>query len=293
MFYSSIIMKLVEIFIAFVSVFTSICPGNSIKANPVPARAEGTDIRAVSFNLRCTGVGETSVEYRQSLLISQLNEYGADSMGFQEANIEWLLYLKEGLTDYDYVGRTRFDGDVLGEASPVFYRKDKLDLIDYDTFWLSKTPDKVGSKDWGSQNIRVCTWALLENKETKERYVHFNTHLDHISSKAREEQMKVLLSKINEFVDEYPVVLTGDFNDKVGSAMYNEAVAVLTDSRTVAPVTDNKPTYHNYGTKKDLIDFVFVNSSFTPLVYHVIDDQLLGAYLSDHFGIYVDLKFTK
>ena len=290
MFYAGILTKLTELFIAIVTIFTSIYPGAYVKANPMPEMDPQADVRVVSFNLRCTGLGTTSVEYRAPLLSAQLKECDADSMGFQEANLEWLKLLEADLTDYAYVGRTRADGEVLGEASPVFYKKDKYNLLDYGTIWLSKTPDKVGSKDWGSQNIRVCTWALLENKETLQSYVHINTHLDHISQKARLEQMKVLLTKVNEFRENYPVVVTGDFNDYVDSPMYNEAVTVLRDSREIAPVTDNKPTYHNYGTKKELIDFVFVNNKVTPLVYHVIDDQILGAYLSDHFGIYVDLK---
>ena len=74
--------------------------------------------------------------------------------------------------------------------------------------------------------------------------------------------------------------------------MYNIATTALRDSRVTAPVTDDKATYHNYGLTKKLIDFVFVNEKAEPLVYHVIDDKILYAYLSDHFGIYVDLKFN-
>ena len=290
MFYSGIITKLTEVFMTLVALVASFFPSTAVKADPMPERAVGTDIRVVSFNLRCTGLGKTSVEYREPLMIAQLEECGADSMGFQEANLEWLLYLKEDLGDYDYIGVPRTDGDVLGEASPIFYLKDKYDAVESGTFWLSKTPDKIGSRNWGSAYPRVCTWVLLENKETGERYVHFNTHLDHISEKARAEQVKVLLNKINEYIDKYPVVLTGDFNDEIGSEMYNEAVSVLTDCRTAAPVTSDKFTYHNYGSAHDLIDFIFVNSKVTPLVYHVIDNKINDAYLSDHFGLYVDLK---
>lgn len=292
MFYSGFIMKITELFIAFVSLFTFALPKMPVEANPVEAIAQEADVRVVSFNLRCTGTGKTSVEYRQPLLIAQLIETAADSMGFQEANIEWLTYLKKGLSDYDYVGRARTDGDVVGEASPIFYNKTKYDLIDSGTFWLSKHPDKVGSRDWGSSYPRICTWVLLENKETKERYAHFNTHLDHISEKARVGQIGVLLSKIEEFKKDYPVVLTGDFNDNVGSGMYNEAVASLRDCRVIAPVTSDMYTYHDYGKKQELIDFVFVNDKVEPLVYHVIDDKVQDTYLSDHFGIYVDLKFN-
>ncbi len=288
---TTIIKGLIDIFCAVIILISSFTPG-AVKANEVPAIADGADVRIVSFNLRCVGTGNTSVAYRQSLLITQLLEVDADSMGFQEANIEWLTLLKEGLKDYDYVGRTRFDGNFLGEASPVFYKKDKYNLLDSGTFWLSKTPDRVGSKDWGSQNIRVCTYALLENKETGLTYVHMNTHLDHISSLARENQMQVILDRMQNYINEYPVVLTGDFNDGVGSVTYKKATGVFTDARVAAPVTDNTPTYHGYGVTKSLIDFVFINDKVEPLVYHVIDDKLKDVYLSDHYGIYSDLKIN-
>lgn len=292
MFYSEILSKLTELFILLVSAVTMLFPSAVIKANPMPQRASDTDIRVVSFNLRCTGAGKTGVTYREPLLTAQLEECKADSMGFQEANLIWLQKLGEDLSDYDYVGVTRFDGDVLGEANPIFYLKDKYSAVDYGTFWLSKMPSFVGSKSWGSAYPRVCTWVLLENKETKERYIHFNTHLDHISEKARTEQAKVVLSKIKKYIDKYPVVLTGDFNDTVTSDMYKEVSAVLTDSRLAAPVTSDKITYHDYGAAQELIDFIFVNTKITPLVYHVIDDKINDTYLSDHYGIYVDLKFN-
>lgn len=289
--FALIVKTAVNIFCTVMILFSSVSPG-AVTPNPVPKPADGTDARVMTFNLRYTGKGNTSVHYRQSLLISQVNEYAPDSVGFQEANIGWLTYLKKGLTDYGYVGRTRFDGRVLGEANPVFYRKDKYKLIEGNTFWLSKTPKIVGSKSWGSQNVRICTYALLENKITGERYVHFNTHLDNRSLEARNEQMKVVLNKIRDFTDKYPVILTGDFNDDSQSVMYSEVSAVLRDSRLIAPVTSDMYTFHNYGTEEQLIDYVFVSGMATPLVYHVIDDKLKDVYLSDHYGIYVDVKLN-
>ncbi|MDD6021066.1 MAG: endonuclease/exonuclease/phosphatase family protein [Acutalibacteraceae bacterium] len=286
--------KAVQTFLALMLCLTSLIGGSdAVKANPVEPVADSADVRVVQFNLRFSGVGKTSMEYRAPRMVAQLNEIGADSMGFQEATLEWILYLEEHLTDYARVGVARTDGKVLGEFSPVFYRKDKYNAVDSGTFWLSKNPDVPGTKNWGSQNIRICTWVLLENKETGERYVHMNAHLDHISEKARENQMKVLLRKADEFIGKYPVVLTGDFNDDDSSEMYALASEKLKDSRLTAPVTDDKDTFHNYGkiVLKGRIDYVFVSKETTPLVYHVIDDKINGDYLSDHYGIYVDLKF--
>ncbi len=290
----TIYTKLTQVILAVNLLFASIIGGcATVQPNEVEPIAPDADVRVVQFNLRMGGVGKTAVAYRAPLVVSQLEEIGADSMGFQEATLEWMLYLQEHLTGYDYVGVARTDGKVLGEFSPIFYRSDKYTAVDSGTFWLSKTPEVAGSKDWGSQNIRICTWAVLENKTTGERYVHMNAHLDHISEKARENQMKVLLNKADEFIGKYPVVLTGDFNDDNESQMYSIVSEKLTDSRLVSPVTDDKETFHNYGSVvlKGRLDYVFVSNETTPLVFHVIDDKINGDYLSDHYGIYVDLKF--
>lgn len=288
--FSKIFISLAKIFLAVMMLFTGPFTKGAV-ANPIDPIADGADVRVVSFNVRCTGFGKTSIAYRAPLLAAQLEAIDADSMGFQEANLRWMTYLKDNLEGYDCVGVARANGKNLGEFSPIFYKKDKYNLVDSGTFWLSKTPEKAGSKDWGSQNIRICTWALLENKVTGQRYAHLNTHLDHISSAARENQMKVLLTKVDEFVGKYPIVLTGDFNDSSDSVMYTEATAVFNDSKLIAPVTENRGTFHSYGLVDEELDFVFVSDKVSPLVYHVIDDKINDAYLSDHYGIYVDVKF--
>lgn len=288
--FAFIYTSLTRIFMAVMLFFTGIFGGTAV-TNPVDPIADGADVRVLSFNLRCTGFGKTSVAYRAPLMVAQLEEIGADSMGFQEANYRWMSYLIKHLDNYGYVGVSRTNGKNLGEFSPIFYRKDKYDVVASDTFWLSKTPEKAGSKDWGSANVRICTWAMLRNKATGECYVHFNTHLDHISSEARENQMKVLLDKVKAFNGKYPIVLTGDFNDTTESVMYAEATEILNDSRILAPVTDDQVTFHDYGEKAELIDFVFVSDDVKPLVYHVVDDKINDTFLSDHYGIYVDLNF--
>lgn len=290
-FYISLVRKFMALMLAF---FALAGANQTVEAPAAAPLAEGAELRVVQFNLRCTGFGETSVAYRAPLMTAMLQSLGADSMGFQEANMRWMTYLEDHLTDYAWVGVARDDGKVLGEFSPIFYRKDKYDAVESGTFWLSKTPEKAGSRDWGSACNRICTWAVLENKETGARYAHFNTHLDHISGEARKHQMAVLLEKVKEFVGVYPVVLTGDLNDLEDSDMYREAAALLTDARRTAPVADTQDTFHNYGgvVPMGLLDYVFVSEEVAPLVFHVIDDKINGKYLSDHYGVYVDLRLS-
>ena len=290
-FYISLVRKFMALMLAL---FSMLGANKTVEAPPAEPLAEGADLRVVQFNLRCTGFGETSVAYRAPLMTAMLESLGADSMGFQEANLRWMTYLEDHLTDYAYVGVARDDGKVLGEFSPIFYLKDKYDAVESGTFWLSKTPEKAGSRDWGSACNRICTWAVLENKETGARYAHFNTHLDHISGEARKHQMAVLLEKVKAYIGVCPVVLTGDLNDLEDSAMYREAAGLLTDARHAAPDTDTQDTFHNYGgiVPMGLLDYVFVSEEVAPLVFHVIDDKINGKYLSDHYGVYVDLRLT-
>ena len=82
-----------------------------------------------------------------------------------------------------------------------------------------------------------------------------------------------------------------ELNDLADSDMYREAAALLTDARRAAPDTDTRDTFHNYGgvVPKGLLDYVFTSEEISPLVFRVIDDRPDGAYLSDHYGVYVDL----
>ena len=286
-FYVSVAAKFMALMLALLALVGA---NKTVEVAPAEPLAEGADIRVVQFNLRCTGFGKTSVAYRAPLMAAKLESLGADSMGFQEANLRWMTYLEEHLPGYAYVGEAR-NGGVSGEFSPIFYLKDKYNVVDSGTFWLSETPDKPGTKDWGSAYNRIGTWAVLENKETGARYAHFNTHLDHIGNEARTHQMEVLLEKVKEYLGVCPVVLTGDLNDLEDSDMYRETAAILTDAHHAAPDTDTRDTYHNYGgaAPKGLLDYVFVSEEVSPLVFRVIDDRINDAYLSDHYGVYVDL----
>ena len=127
-------------------------------------------VRVMSFNIRCLNVGKDTWEDRIGIVTETINKSNADSVGVQEATTEWMETLDKELTSYAWVGVGRDDGKTQGEFSSIFYLKNKYNLIDSGTFWLSETPD-TPSLGWDAGCNRVCTWAVLENKETKEQYV--------------------------------------------------------------------------------------------------------------------------
>lgn len=258
--------------------------GIGIPETGTKAPAEDT-VRIMSFNVR-------NVEYDRGRIVPQvIADYMPDSVGVQECEGIWFLTLKSNLPTYGIVGVGRDAGlPLIGESTAILYRKDKYKLVNWGTFWLSETPDKV-SMGWDAKYKRTCTWAILQNKETKEQYAHVNTHLDNVGKVAREKGIELILQKAASF--DMPVVVTGDFNLPKGSDLYKQLTAgMLTDTATIALEADSGCTSHGY---KDVIagnpiDFIFVNEKITDVKsYKIIRDKIDGKFISDHYPIYADM----
>jgi endonuclease/exonuclease/phosphatase family metal-dependent hydrolase len=190
----------------------------------------------------------------------------------------------------------RDDGDNEGEYSAIFYLKDKYELVDSGTFWLSETPEKP-SIGWDAACNRICTWARLKNKETGEEYVHMNSHFDHVGITARKNSVQLILDKAKTFGD-IPVVFTADMNVKEGSDNYKQFTesGYFYDTKYIAPDTMDYCTYHDTkpnSHKDDIIDYVMINDGFDAISYKVVTAGIDGRFVSDHYPIYADMIFTK
>lgn len=246
-------------------------------------------IRVMSFNIRCSGVGVQTAESRYTLVSETIFKGMPDSVGIQEATPEWMDYLKDALSDkYDYVGIPREED---GEYSSIFYLKDKYSVKESGNFWLSETPE-IESKGWDAACYRICTWAVLENKETKECYVHVNTHLDHIGILARRNGVELMLDKLREYSN-IPAVFTADMNIEEGTENYLQFVnsGFMYDTKHQAENTVDCLTFHNIkpSVYHDVIDYVMINDRFSADTYRVVTAGVNGKYVSDHFPVYADL----
>ena len=258
----------------------------------VPERSDGAT-RVISFNLRCKDDIYGSVKNRAKFILAALEAYAPDSFGVQEATAQWLKLLDAGLGDrYARVGIGRDDSKST-EYSAVYYRTDKFKLLDSGTRWLSKTPDKAGSKDFLSSLPRICTWATLKNKQTGVIFTHLNTHLDHVLESTREQQAQVLVAEAKALEAVGAVVCTGDFNTEEGAKAYQVVAAALDDTKMTAAVSDSGPTFHDYGRKllgkEKPIDFIFVTRGTEVQRYKIIDHTVDNMYLSDHYGLCSDI----
>ena len=252
--------------------------------------------RVMSFNVRYRDDKAGSVKNRSKITAAIIEQYHPDSLGVQEATGEWVTILGEALaSEYAFVGEHR-EEDPNSEHSAVFYLKNKFNLIDSGTIWLSDTPEEKYTKYEESACIRIATWTVLENKETKEIYAHINTHLDHVSDTSRVLQAEVLKNKIAEFTASgYPVVCTGDFNADPTSEVYTKMLEVTKDTKAIAKSSDDGITFHDYGKIEEgssgPIDYVFVTENAKVENYKIIRNTVKNMYPSDHYPIVADILF--
>ncbi len=255
-------------------------------------------IDVISYNIRYDNPDDkpNNWDNRKEFLISQLNFYAPDVFGTQEGLVHQLKDIDNGLGNYTYFGVGRDHGDDRGEFTAIFYNKEKLDLLEQSTFWLSETPT-TPSKGWDAALPRICTYGLFENKEDGKKFMVFNTHFDHVGVKAREESSKLILRKIKELnTEDLPVVVTGDFNLESDSPGVQVILTQMADTHLAAGENAFGPkgTFNGFEFNKPVerrIDYVFVSDEFEVLKSAILSDSKDCRYPSDHLPVLARLQF--
>ncbi len=261
-------------------------------------------LEIMSFNIRYDNPsdGLNSWDNRKEFVVSFLSDELPDVIGFQEVLVHQLRYLGDQLEDYTYVGSGRDDGIESGEFVPIFYKKNKYELLSTSQFWLSDTPEIPGSKCWGAPLPRIVTWAKLRDKSNGYIFFVFNAHLSHVSEYARNESAVLILKKIHSLAGDAPVVLTGDFNATAEEKMYHTLVGhwqdklPLWDARTQSknPPSGGAQTFNGFSeeTVPIGIDFIFMNGYFNAINFttHALKQE--DMFISDHYPIQAELQFN-
>lgn len=258
-------------------------------------------LTVMTYNIRLNVAvdGENAWPLRKDFLTSQIRFYNPDLFGVQEATPGQVNDISTLLPQYGCLGIGR-DGEGKGEASDIYFKKDRFLVKESNTFWLSETPDEI-SKGWDAAFNRVCTYALLKDKESKKLIWVFNTHLDHIGEDARTKGIQLILTKIAALnTKDYPVIFMGDFNSEPDAERIVNLKKVMNDSRDVSeekpfgPVGTFNDFKHNEAVTK-LIDYIFISKDADLKVkkYAVLSDSKDLKYPSDHFPVYVELIYKK
>lgn len=263
---------------------------------------EYSELRWGTFNIRLQNSGDDKAGYgwdaRKDRVADYIRSHHIDVIGMQEVLHSQLTDLLERLPEYDYVGVGRTDGKTKGEYSPVFFLKEKFEVLEKGNFWLSETPDVPGSVGWDAALERIASYAKLRDKATGKVFMAVNTHFDHVGVTARKESAKLIMEKIQDIVGTQPAVVTGDFNVTED----NEAYSTMTNSdfrmNDAYHMTPNHTgtvyTYQNFCHISPLecekIDFIFLTPSIRVSHSH-IEVPNPDALLSDHNPHWADIRF--
>ncbi|MBK1884225.1 endonuclease/exonuclease/phosphatase family protein [Luteolibacter pohnpeiensis] len=271
-------------------------------AGLVSAQDSQSTLKVLSFNLRYLNPGDTGIhswEVRRDLVANVIKKNAPDVLGIQEGLRPMLDDLDNRLSGYAEVGCGRADGKTEGEASAIFVRTDRFTIQESGTFWLSDTPDVVGSKSWGNRVVRICTWVRLLDRQAGKFFYFFNTHLDHEAQLARENGIKLILQRIADCKFPGPFILTGDFNaepeNPIHQIIRENPLAPFDVWKTLNPDTPESEsgTFHGFegNTDGNRIDYIYASNDIEGLQSAILHDSENGIYPSDHYPVSAILKF--
>lgn len=267
--------------------------------NARPCVAQET-LDVMTFNIRYGSAddGANAWDLRKETVADAIRKYGPDIVGTQECLSFQAQYLDDALPGYEHFGMGR-NADGSGERMEIFYRTDKLAPIETGHFWLSKTPDVPGSRDWNSANIRMVSWARFHRLESGDFFYYLNTHFDHRSEEARKQAAQLLAKHISGLPKSSIVVLTGDFN---AGAERSEVWEILTksglsDSWLTAETTEGpEVTWSGFQDPTDSvnrIDWILHRGILSVSSCETILYNNNGRYPSDHYPVHARFVFGK
>lgn len=257
-------------------------------------------LRIMAYNLRNDGdLSPNSWVERKELILELLLRESPDIIGTQECVHEQIQDMNAMLPDYDVIGLGR-NGGSKGEYTAIYFKKNRFKVLEYDHFWLSDTPDTIASCSWGNDVTRMVTWIRFLDRETDQQFYLLNTHLDHISERARKEAAKLIIKKVSDFNQALPIILTGDFNTDANTEPYRvlleQGKFIDTWDTATSRINEELGTFNDFNDPtggKERIDWILYRGSVETRMIKIINDQPEGQFPSDHFPVMVDLQIQK
>ncbi len=252
-------------------------------------------VKVVTFNARCVYFdkdnsydGIRSFVFRAGFIYDKIQSEMPEIILFQEFKREHLDMMRRLLCEYEFIGHFRNE-DFGGEGVYTAVRRDKIQVLGFDSYWLSPTPYTPGSRYENQSDCpRTCLTVKVRDIASGKIFRILNTHLDHISDEARILGVRQILNRVCDVTDEdnIPFILGGDFNAKPESDTIKYCNGF--DRIKIFDITkDIDVTFHNWGNRSDKIDYIYVTSDLKDQVRSVCvwDDEVYGMYLSDHYPV--------
>jgi len=272
-----------------------------ISLNTAQAASESLqpiNLTVATFNLRfASDKAPNAWPERRPVMKGCFKKMAADVIGTQEGVYSQLRDIAADLPEYDWIGTGR-DGGSRGEFMAIFYRKSRLEPLEFHHFWLSDTPNVIASANWGNTNRRMTTWVRFRERKTGREFVVFNTHLDHAVEGAREKAASLIRQRVEQLTNNLPVLLIGDFNAEpakektysslVSDGFFSDAWLAATTRRN-----DGIETFHDFKGPRQgpyRIDWILTRGPWEVPEAEVFIFSRRNQFPSDHHPVVATLR---
>lgn len=256
-------------------------------------QAGPADVDVMTFNIRYASTQPPNAwPDRLPVMTEIIERWHPDVIGTQEGLHQQLNDIEARLPAYKWIGIGR-DADGEGEFMAVFYRRDRLEPLAHENYWLSDTPDIAGSRTWGNTFPRMVTSVRFRDRLHGGEFLFVNTHLDHQVQSSRERSATLILQRLQATPPGIPIILVGDFNSR---AQENPVYDLFTreggfvDTWVAAGNADTLSTFHGFhgpagATQTGRIDWILLRGAIAPLSTEIVTDSRGSQYPSDHFPV--------
>lgn len=256
-------------------------------------------LKLVTYNIRTCWEewdGINSGIHRMGQMCNKIDLEQPDVICFQEVTEQHARFFERHMPEYllFYRGRLeKFDGEGLAVA----LRKETMELLSLDCFWLSPTPYVPASRfPEQSEYPRICQVVMARKRGTDTPFWIYNNHLDHISDQARILGIRQVMARVMEDQSHFafPVFIAGDFNAEPGSETI-EYCSNFADFPLTELNADCGGTFHDFGRELDNmmhIDYIYADRATAQHPYTVAKwtDESNGIYLSDHYPVCMEME---
>ncbi len=269
------------------------------------AKEEYMNLKIMSFNV-LNGWNTSNIGARDDLAAAKILEYLPDVIGFQEFD----PFYREAEKPLPYLIASKYTEVNVTDASttadmswnPIFYRTDRLTLQHYGSEVFRDGTFHQSYPYGGKSMFRTISWAIFEDKESKQSFIFVNTHYDFVgdaatmqyNQRSEANQLVELVRKLKATYSVETVFVTGDYNattNGIPSKIMKDAG--FADTWSIAANKDNVNSSGTLGeavkgTYDNAIDHVFcMADSVTVENYKTVTDIRAA---SDHCPIFVSLS---
>ena len=257
--------------------------------------AQADPLKVMTFNVRYPSPddGDNVWENRKDILVDAIRKYRPDVLGTQELFEFQGNYIAGKLPGYQWFGISRRGNDD-NEHMGIFYRTDKLFVVESGNFWLSENPREAASMSWDISLPRMVTWARFRDLAGEEFYL-YNTHFPHRQqdAAARLNCARVIVEDLRRRVPAFArLIVMGDFNTAAGSEVHDLLGAELIDAwvsgekRSGPETTLSRWSGNREGRR---IDWILYRGNWQAMSVETVDFNVDGRYPSDHYPVFAVL----